>query len=129
MTVEPYYYNCSPEYIHSIDPGIHDEILDSVGRLPKRQIQSEINADLFWQLTSVGWFYDTVPTAAGTNAPSQFNLEQVKERNQRDHCLTSTTLDTLWRADFAKSFDGKLVQIEAQLARLRQCSRIFADSG
>jgi len=125
MKPHSYYYNCSPEYIHSIDPDIHDEILASVDQLPKRQTQSEINADLFWELTSGGWSYDTIPNAAGAEVNSKFNLQQIRQKNQRTLCLTSTTLDARWHADFAKSFDGKLVQIEAQYGKVEAMFKDF----
>ena len=43
METTSYYYNCSPEYIHVLDPSLHNEILDIVSKLPKRRNQSEIN--------------------------------------------------------------------------------------
>lgn len=125
MAPHTYYYNCSPEYIRSINPGIHDEILGAVCRLSKRQTQSEINADLFWELTTSGWSYDTIPSAAGKNTNSKFNLEQIRQQNQRALCLTSTTLDTRWHADFAKSLDGKLVQVEAQFGKVEAMFKDF----
>lgn len=125
MTPWTYYYNCSPEYIYSINAQIHDQVLDSVGRLPKRQTQSMINADLFWELTSAGWFFDTVPSAAGTEFFSQFELGKVRQNNQRNFCLTSTTMETRWHSDFARSFDGRLVQIEAQFAKVEAMFKDF----
>jgi len=125
MKPRTYYYNCSPEYIETINPDIHYKIIKSVDRLPKRLNQSEINADLFWELTSAGWYYDTVPTFAKTNTYSQIDLEQVKQGNQRNFCLTSTTLDTRWHSDFARSFNGKLVQIEAQFGKVEAMFKDF----
>ncbi len=75
MKPKSYFYNCSPEYIHSIDPGLQDQIILIIEALPKRQTQSEINADLFWLLTSAGWNYDTVPVAAGNGSPDEFDIE------------------------------------------------------
>ena len=124
-TTQTYYYNCSPEYIHSIESGIHDEVLGAVGQLPKRQTQSEINADLFWKLTTLGWSYDTLPSAAGANIHSKFNLQQIKQKNQRNLCLTSTTLDTRWHADYAKSINDELVQIEAQFGKVEAMFKDF----
>jgi len=62
MNPQSYFYNCSPEYINSIDPDLYDQVIQTISQLPKRQTQSEINSDLFWYLTSDGWFYDSVPT-------------------------------------------------------------------
>ena len=122
MKLKFYYYNCSPEYIQSIDPNLYDQIISIVGRVPKRQTQSEINADLFWLFTSEGWMYDTVPTGAAAG-PTDVDvitqsLNALKLENKRNLCLTSTTLDTRWHSDFAKSFGSSLVQIEAQFGKV-----------
>ena len=74
MNPQSYFYNCSPEYINSIDPDLYDQIIQTITRLPKRQTQSEINSDLFWYLTSDGWFYDSVPT--GTDGRQPDGLKQ-----------------------------------------------------
>ena len=129
MKPESYYYNCSPEYINSIDPHLYGQILTIVEMLPKRQTQSEINSDLFWYLTSDGWFYDSVPTGTDRRQPDgldkDFSLQEIKDRNQRNQCLTSTTLNTRWRSDFAKSFESKLVQIEAQFGKVEAMFKDF----
>ena len=129
MKLKFYYYNCSPEYIQSIDPNLYDQIISVVGRVPKRQTQSEINADFFWLFTSEGWMYDTVPTgtAAGPTdvdviAPS---LNALKLENKRNLCLTSTILDARWHSDFAKSFGTSLVQIEAQFGKVESMFKDF----
>jgi len=122
MDLESYFYNCSPEYINSIDPALFDDIHDIVQQLPKRETQSQINADLFWLLTSVDWNYDTVLPGTGKRPPEDLGVKQalslVKERNKRDQCLTSTTLNTRWHSDFAKQFGTSLVQIEAQFGKV-----------
>ncbi len=129
MKLKFYYYNCSPEYIQSIDPNLYDQIISVVGRVPKRQTQSEINADLFWLFTSEGWMYDTVPTGAAAGptdvdviAPS---LNALKLENKRNLCLTSTILDTRWHSDFAKSVGSGLVQIEAQFGKVESMFKDF----
>ena len=87
MILKNYYYNCSPEYIYSIDNGLYDHIVAVIGTLPKRNKQSEINSDLFWLLASYGWNYDTVPVGAGTETPNLFKvdlfIEEIKHRNIR----------------------------------------------
>jgi len=122
MKLRFYYFNCSPEYIQTIDPSIYDQIISIVGRIPKRQTQSEINTDLFWLFTSERWNYDTVPSGMAESSVEVSSIEQSldekKKSNNRNLCLTSTTLDTRWHADFAKSFDSKLVQIEAQFGKV-----------
>ena len=129
MILQNYYYNCSPEYIYSIDNGLYDQIVAVISTLPKRSKQSEINSDLFWLLASYGWNYDTVPTGAGAETPNLFNvdltIEEIKQRNIRDLCQTSTTLETRWHSDFAKSFESKLVQIEAQFGKVEAMFKDF----
>jgi len=130
VNLEFYYYNCSPEYITSIYPDLHDEIVSIIDLLPKRQKQSEINADLFWLLTNKDWYYDTVPQGYSRKPPEKFrisrSLQEIREWNHRSLCITSTTLDTRWHADFAKTFDGtKLVQIEAQFGKVEAMFKDF----
>jgi len=129
MKLRFYYYNCSPEYIQSIDPGIYDQIISVVGRIPKRLTQSEINTDLFWLFTSERWNYDTVPAGIAEISTEVRDINQsfdeIKKSNNRNLCLTSTTLDTRWHADFAKCFDTKLVQIEAQFGKVEAMFKDF----
>jgi len=129
MNTQSYFYNCSPEYINSIDPHLYGQILTIVEILPKRQTQSEINSDLFWYLTSDGWSYDSVPTGVKDNKPAvlpeNISLHEIKNRNIRNQCLTSTTLNTRWCADYAKSFGSKLVQIEAQFGKVEAMFKDF----
>jgi hypothetical protein len=98
MKLRFYYYSCSPEYVQTIDSSLYDQIISAVGRVPKRQTQSEINADLFWLFTSEGWMYDTVPTGVATGSTDvggiNQSLDAIKSENNRNLCLTSTTLDT-----------------------------------
>jgi len=127
MNTESYYYNCSPEYIESIDPDLSEQILSIIKNLPKRQTQSEINADLFWSLTKYGWSYDTVPTGARHTKPD-INVESIKvlkKRNDHKLCLTSSTLKTKWHADFARSYGSKLVQVEAQFGKVEAMFKDF----
>jgi hypothetical protein len=129
MNSQSYYYNCSPEYINFIDPHLYGQILTIVETLPKRQTQSEINSNLFWYLTSDGWFYDSVSTGTDGRQPDvlnkDFSLQDIKDRNQRNLCLTSTTLNTRWHADYAKSFGSKLVQMEAQFGKVEAMFKDF----
>jgi hypothetical protein len=130
MNLESYYYNCSPDYIASINPDLHDEIAATINLLPKKQKQSEINADLFWLLTNKNWYYDTVPQGYSRRPPDEFkisrSLQEIREWNDRKLCTTSTTLDTRWHADFAKTFGGqKLVHIEAQFGKVEAMFKDF----
>ena len=129
MNLESYYYNCSPDYIDTIDPSLHGQILSTLNQLPKRQTQSEINSDLFWLLLSDGWNFDSIPQGAGKTPPTDLNLKldvtQPKRSNNRRLCRTSTTLQTKWHADFAKIFGSKLVQIEAQFGKVEAMFKDF----
>ena len=129
MNLESYFYNCSKEYIHSIDVALFDDINKIIVNLPKRQTQSQINADLFWLLTSNDWNYDTILPNTGKTPPEDIEVRQtlniVKERNKRDHCLTSTTLNTRWHSDFAKQFGSNLVQLEAQFGKVEAMFKDF----
>jgi len=122
MDVQSYYHNCSPEYIKQISDDLQGHILRLVARLPKRQVQSELSSDVWWLFTSRGWSYGSIPASVGkTGAPElhvQSDRAKAKRQNIRDLCLTSTTLDTQWRSDFANLFEGNLVQIEAQFGKL-----------
>jgi hypothetical protein len=126
---ESYYYNCSPAYIKSISPDLHSQVIETIEVLPKRETQSDINFDLFWLLTSVGWSYDTVPAGMPKIPPECFSLdctlEDLKPKNLRMPCLTSETLQTKWHADFAKQFDTGLVQIEAQFGKVEALFKDF----
>ena len=126
-----YFYNCSKEYFSSISPSLHDEILNVISRLPKRSTQSEVNKDLFWLLTSRGWSFDSLPAKLHQTPPSDLPsglpaLDQIRGANNSDLCLTTTTLDAGWRADFAKSFGSSLVQIEAQFGKVEAMFKDFS---
>ena len=122
MDLDSYFYECSPEYIQSISPFLLDEIRSCVIKLTKRQTQSEINADLFWLLTSKGWSYDTMPAGIGKSHPEG---RSIREENNRKLCKTSTTLQANWHADFAKAYDEKLVQIEVQFGKVEAMFKDF----
>jgi len=129
MNLQSYFYNCSPDYIDSIDPSLHSSILSTLNQLPKRQTQSEINSDLFWLLLSDGWNFDSIPQGTGKTPPTDISLTvdlaQPKKVNCRRLCRTSTTLQTRWYADFAKAFGSKLVQIEAQFGKVEAMFKDF----
>ena len=129
MSIKSYFYNCSPEYIDSIDASLQSHISDIISALPKRQTQSEINSDLFWLLTSKGWSFDTVLQGTGKTPPDDLGikaeLRDIKANNNRSLCLTSTTLDTRWHCDFAKKFEKGLVQVEAQFGKVEAMFKDF----
>ncbi len=129
MNNDNYFYNCSKESIDFINPNLYDEIIKVISYLPKRQIQTEINNDLFWLLTSRGWSFDTI---GGTSdfPPEGINVRNVtmsetKNNNNRFLCITSTTLDASWHCDFARVYDSQLVQIEAQFGKVESMFKDF----
>jgi hypothetical protein len=129
LNLKSYHYNCSPEYIESIHPDLESEVRSIIRMLPKRETQSQINEDLFWLFTHKGWCYDTVPVGTAPECPFELDimesLEVVKDRNLRDFCLTSSTLDTKWHADFAKRYGINLVQVEAQFGKVEAMFKDF----
>ncbi len=130
MNSESYFHNCSEQYIDSIHPTLHTEIQDVISTLPKRPTQSQINRDLFWLLTSKGWSFDTLPTEIGEIPPPELTIEgialkEIKNTNDRNLCITSTTIEARWHSDFAKSYDGKLVQVEAQFGKVESMFKDF----
>ena len=129
MNPQSYFYNCSAEYIQSIDPDLPHQIITVIQQLQKRQTQSQINADLSWLLTSKDWNYDTVLQGTGNSSPAEFHidktLKEIKKRNNRKLCLASITLDTRWHSDFAKSFETTPVQVEAQFGKVESMFKGF----
>ena len=129
MNLKSYYYNCSPDYISSIDPDLHEEVEAIIRMLLKRDTQAEINADLFWLFSTKDWCYDTVPAKTKPECPFEIDLmesiEIIRDRNLRDLCLTSSTLDTRWHSDYAKRYGNNLVQVEAQFGKVEAMFKDF----
>ena len=130
MKSENYFYNCSQEYLNALDQNLYNEIIEVISTLPKRQTQSEINQDLFWLLTKTGWSYDTFPSGLPNLPPPELDVSdtkfaEIKTRNNRDLCRTSTTINATWHADFAKSYGKGLVQIEAQFGKVESMFKDF----
>lgn len=129
MKCDHYFYQCSREYINSIDDDLYDEIVGVISKLPKRRIQQEVNNDLFWLLTFQGWSYDTL-SGTSNSPPNDLDITRVdssllKKSNNRDLCLTSESLGATWHADFGKQFGHKLVQIEAQFGKVESMFKDF----
>lgn len=129
MRHDHYFYNCSKEYIDAIDSTLYGEITEVISKLPKRKTQTEINNDLFWLLTSRGWSFDSLTGVSDLEPPGikseNSSRSEIKKRNNRSLCKTSTTLDASWHCDFAKSYDSKLVQIEAQFGKVESMFKDF----
>ena len=116
--------------MQTIDRSLFEEIVGAVSKLPKRQTQSEINRDLFWLLTDVGWSYDSVPAGLPEIPPKgievgSISLSERKKGNNRNQCRTTTTVDATWKADFGKSYSSMLVQIEAQFGTVESMFKDF----
>ena len=128
MKVQNYFYNCSPEFIYSIDKNLFLEIIQIISKLSKRNTQKEINFDFFWLLTRKGWSYDTLPASLTDTIQKNSNsikLSEVKKNNKRSLCKTSSTIAAKWSADFAKLYDNKLVQIEVQFGKIESMFKDF----
>lgn len=113
----------------SISPSLYDEIITAVARLQKRETQAELNRDLFWLLSSQGWSFDARPQKVADNPPDDLGINtcfsEIRSRNSRELCRTSTTVDANWHADFAKRHCGGLVQIEAQFGTVESMFKDF----
>ena len=130
MNYEMYFYNCSREYISTIDSTLYDEMLEVISKLPKRETQSQINQDLFWLLTEKDWAYDSFPQKIPNCPPADLSTPfrdkaKIAKHNNRSLCMTATTLNVRWYADFAKQCSGKLVQLEAQFGTVESMFKDF----
>jgi hypothetical protein len=130
MNCEFYFHNCSKEYVDLTGGDLFQEISDVVRSLPQRETQSKINEDLFWTLTDRRWCYDTTPAKLGQFPPKGLlakhsPLSEIKRRNDRSLCATSTTLGASWHADFGKQFANGLVQVEAQFGKVESMFKDF----
>jgi hypothetical protein len=127
--MEDFFYNCSKDYVESIDPSLYNEIGGIIAQLPKRGTQAEINTDLFWLLTDKGWAYDTL-SRISDSPPKGIEVRNeerslIEKENNRSLCLTSKTLNSTWHSDFAKRFESGLVQIEAQFGKVESMFKDF----
>lgn len=128
MNKQNYFYHCSVDYIASIDSGLQAEVMTVLDALHKRKTQAEINLELFWLLVTRGWSYDTKPPGLDERPPSDLissGISLSSIRNQRPLCLSSQTLESNWHSDFAKSFSGRLVQLEAQFGKVEAMFKDF----
>ncbi len=128
MDFKSFHYNCTAEYIETIDPHLQDEVGAIIRMLPRRESFALVKEDLFWLFTHKGWCYDTIPAESNPECPFELDLmeslEVIRDRNLRELCLTSSTLETRWHADFAKRYGSHLVQVETQFG---QAEAMFKD--
>ena len=129
MLSEHYFYNCSKEYVESIKQGLFSELNEVIENLPKRNVQAEINADIYWSLTNNAWAYDSIPqglTGIIRNNPiDRFDKVISQKGNKRYLCSTSTTLDASWHSDFAQLYPFGLVQLEVQFGKIESMFKDF----
>ena len=134
MNIESYYYNCSHEYIDSIDPSLHrqhpfdpcptPQEADTVGD----QLRPVLAAP-FRRLE-----LDSIPQGAGKTPPTDISLTvdivQPKKVNSRRLCRTSTTLKARMACRLCQSFwCTSWFRSRHSSARSRLCSRSFVGSG
>lgn len=95
MLSDHFFYNCSKEYVEQIHLGLFSEINIVISKLQKRNIQVEINADLFCLLTDNSWAYDSMPQRLADMPKDEGRSEKVmlQRDNHRYMCSTSTTLN------------------------------------
>lgn len=129
MKHESYFYNCSKEYVESIESALYQEIIDAISSLPKRQNQADINNDLFWLFTAKGWSFDTLSGTSETppmdlDIPNFSKTSAISDRN-RNLCLSATTIDASWHTDFGKVTPAGLVQIQAQFGKVELMFKDF----
>lgn len=124
-----WFHNCSKQYLDSIAPELHQELIETISKLPKRLTQAELNKDLFCTLTEKGWSFDSLPAELDRFQPdTQITPKSAvafKKSNDRGLCTTSFTIEAKWHADFAKLYGTKLVQIEAQFGKVESMFKDF----
>lgn len=124
------FHNCSKQYLDSIAPELHPELIEIVSQLPKRLTQAEINKDLFCYLTAKGWSFDSLPAEFNQFPISNTRINPksvstLKKTNDRSLCTTSFTIEAKWHSDFAKVYGTKLVQIEVQFGKVESMFKDF----
>lgn len=130
MNHNSYFYNCSKEYIESINTDLYSQITDIITKLNKRDTQSDINNDFFWLLVSSGWSFDSL-SGVSEAPPADLKINtsssslQFKENNNRALCKTTSTIEADWHSDFAKTYTGKLVQLEVQFGKVESMFKDF----
>ena len=130
MKCDHFFYNCSREYVDTVDSDLFDDIVGVISHLPKRDTQSDINKDLFWLLTIDKWSYDSTPSGTPEMPPRDLNikdtsLKDIKKNNNHELCRSTTTLDAGWCADFAKKYPTGIVQLEAQFGKVESMFKDF----
>lgn len=115
MHTQQYFYNCSREYLNKIDANLYKEVTDTLNLLSKRGTQSEINKDILISMAGQGWAFDSASS----------EMKTIKASNNRNLCLTSSTLNAGWHSDFAKEFNSNTVQMEVQFGKVESMFKDF----
>jgi len=115
MDIQSYFYNCSLEYIDSIDPTLSVEIKDLFKKLAVVQDNKVLMANVFWMLASNGWSFSELLESISNDPPSSltvnFKLSEIKKNNSFDLCAASLKSDTPKYNDFAKSLDDQIIHL------------------
>jgi len=115
MNIQSYFYNCSWEYIDSIDPTFSSQIKDLFKKMPEAQDDKALISNVFWILASNGWSFRELPESISNVPPSglkvNFELSEIKKQNNFDLCSASLKPDTPKYNDFAKSLNDQIIHL------------------
>ena len=76
------------------------------------------------------WSFDSIPSKFNEyvekeSLDKKIDINKIKNENKRSLCISSSTLNTRWCTDYAKSFDNELVQIEVQFGKIESMFKDF----
>jgi hypothetical protein len=115
MNIQSYFYNCSWEYIDSIEPTFSSQIKDLFKKMPEAQDDKVLITNVFWMLASNGWSFSELPVTISNDPPSglkvNFKLSEIKKQNSFDLCAASLKPDTPKYNDFAKSLNDQIIHL------------------
>ena len=115
MNIQSYFYNCSWEYIDSIEPAFSSQIKDLFKKMPEAQDDNVLISNVFWMLASNGWSFSELPESISNDPPSglkvNFKLPEIKKKNSFDLCAASLKPDTPKYNDFAKSLNDQIIHL------------------
>ena len=115
MDIQSYFYNCSLEYIDSIDPTFSIELKDLFKKLAEAQDDKVLLANVFWMLASNGWSFSESSESISNYPPSglkvNFKLSEIKKQNSFDLCAASLKSDTPKYNDFAKTLNDQIIHL------------------
>jgi len=98
MNIQSYFYNCSWEYIDSIEPTFSSQIKDLFKKMPEAQDDNVLISNVFWMLASNGWSFSELPESISNDPPSglkvNFKLSEIKKQNSFDLCAATLKPET-----------------------------------